>query len=383
MPRSKTSSDLQNSKSQDDSALDPPKPMARFRSVENIASGNKDSEDPAPVPAPRKGSLITEGVARPLPTPRRNVQSPVDNEESKAEPQGPPPPTAPRPKSAMIDRELPPVPRSAETSENYYAPPPTAPRPQSSFIDRDLPPVPKTPEISDNHYAAILTMDIRNAEAAKRKIGQMAKSDNSDATTSKAPPPVPKRNDPVMANSLLDEPVSPIGGIAPPDPFDTSGVSHLIPKKVPLEPEGSTGSEEKMNLYNFPVVPPRPVETVQTEDNYINPVSENFINHDDGLNDYGVIWSTEPGFSPPPAPPNRPCPSNPPPPPPREDSSLPLVNDSIQLPAGLGLAPPPPIPARPVIPADFDFTNENTVFEGPPVPSRPAPPPPIPKRPDC
>ena len=373
------------SQSQDDSALDLPKPMARFRSVENIASTNRETEDFVPVPAPRRSSVIekeNENAAKPLPTPRRNVQNAyIDNEESKPQPGGPPPPTAPRPKSTVIDRKLPPVPKAPETSENIYSPPPTAPRPQSSIIDRELPPVPKTPEISDNHYAAIQTIDIRNAEAAKISLGQMAKSDVSEAKTVRGPPPVPKRTDHIVANSLLDEPISPIKETAPPDPFDTSGMSHLIPRKVPLVPEGSSGSAEKVNSFSIPVVPPRPMDSsVPPDDNYISPVSENFINHDDGLNDYGVIWPTEPGFSPPPAPPNLPCPSNPPPPPPRADSSLPFENE---LPTGLGLATAPPIPARPVIPPDFDFTNEDAVFNGPPVPSRPAPLPPVPKRPDC
>ena len=357
MSRSKTSSDIQNAKSQDDSVLDLPKPMARFRSVENIASSERDTDAFVPTPAPRKSSITdkeNESVSKPLPTPRRNVQScyVAETEERKPEPRGPPP---------------------------------TAPRPQSSIIDRQLPPVPKSFETSDNTYSDIHTMDLKKAEDTKVLLAQMAKTDVSDSKITRGPPPVPKRTDNVAAGSILDEPVSPVKEAAAPDPFDTSAVRQLIPEKVPLLPAGSLASGEKVNSSNFPVVPPRPVDSsIPIDDGYISPISENFINHDDGLNEYGVIWPTEPGYSPPRAPPpSMPCPTNPPPPPPREDSSLPLPfeNGTVQLPAGLGLAAAPPIPARPTIPPDFDLTNESAVF--PHVPARPAPPPPVPRRPDC
>lgn len=351
MSRSKTSTDI-NGTSQDDSVLDLPKPITRFRSVENMASSDKDADAFVPIPAPRKGSGTekeSENVSKPLPAPRRNVQSCfIDSEESKPHPRGPPP---------------------------------TAPRPQSSVIDRQLPPLPRTPELSENYYSAIQTMDVKRVEDAKAALAQMARSDVTNAPSGRGPPPVPKRTDNVGAGSILDEPISPVKEDSAPDPFDTSSVRPLIPGTVPLLPKGASGCVEEVKHPGFPVVPPRPVDSsIPVNDDYISPISENFINHDDGLNGYGMIWSTEPGYSPPPAPKSMPCPSNPPPPPPRVESSM---SPPVQLPTGLGLAAPPPIPVRPNIPLDFDLTNENQIFDCPPVPTRTAPPPPVPKRPDC
>ena len=384
LSKSKTSSEL-HSHTQDDSALNAPKPMARFRSVENIASTDKDTDAFVPIPAPRKGSITEkdgENVSRPLPTPRRNVQSCViDSEVQPREA----PPTAPRPQSSIIDNE--PLSRPQPRG-----PPPTAPRPQSTIMDRQLPPVPKAPEISENHYAAIQTMDIKKAEDAKNSLAKMTENDKT-AQPVRGPPPVPKRTDPPAgvagASSLLDEPISPLKDSTAPDPFDTSRVRQLVPGNVPLLPKGPAVSGVKVESSSLPVVPPRPMDSsFPSNDDYLSPVSENFINNEDGLNDYGVIWPSESSLSPPLAPPSVPCPSGPPPPPPRTDSrdsslSPPLGNETLQLPSGLGLAAPPPIPVRPSIPPDFDLTNEDALFNGPPVPARTAPPPPVPRRPDC
>ena len=384
MSKSKTSSDI-HSHSRDDSALDAPKPMARFRSVENIASSEKDTEAFVPIPAPRKGSITEkdgENVQRPLPTPRRNVQSCIIDSDIKLG--RTPPPTAPRPQSSIMDNE-------PQSRSQPRGPPPTAPRPQSSITDRQLPPVPKTPEISENHYAAIQTMDIKKAEEAKNNLAKMAENDKT-AHSQRGPPPVPKRTDPPVgsAGSLLDEPISPLKGSTEHDPFDTSRVRQLVPGNVPLLPKGPAVSDVKVESSSLPVVPPRPMDSSNlANDDYLSPVSENFINKEDGLNDYGVIWPTESSLNPPLAPTSVPCPSGPPPPPPRTDSrdsslSPPLGNESVQLPSGLGLAAPPPIPVRPSIPPDFDLTNEDALFGGgPPVPVRTAPPPPVPRRPDC
>ena len=339
--------------------------MARFRSVENIASSDRDTDAFVPIPAPRKGSITekdSDNIQRPLPTPRRNVQSCIIDSEAQSRPQ-------PR------------------------GPPPMAPRPQSTIIDRQLPSVPKTPEISENHYSAIQTIDIKKAEDAKVMLTKMAENDNI-AQTVRGPPPVPKRTDPVPggvagASCLLDEPISPLKDSTAPDPFDTSRVRQLVPGRVPLLPKGATGSGKIVDSSSLPAVPPRPLDSsIPSNDVYLSPVSENFINNEDGLNDYGVIWPSEPSSSPPLAPPSMPCPLGPPPPPPRTDSrdsslSPPIGNETVQLPAGLGLAAPPPIPLRPSIPPDFDLTNEDALFGGPPIPSRPAPPPPIPRRRDC
>lgn len=261
--------------------------MPRVHSAENIAS-SQTSVNSQPVAAPRRDSISekdVDGAPKPKPAPRRNVQSCYI--EPTSQPPSVPPPVVPRPQSIRNRGELPTLPNNLpETSSNYYS---------SVEINSK----------TDMEKDTILNgSDIRQNDDVSEptEYGTLWDGKPSGSVTP-APPVVPKRKDliPDGGESILDKPLSPDSRKTVNDPFDTSAITQMLPKNVPLMPTHAAGqSQDTAPIYNMPAVPPRPVaEQVQTTDSLFNEF--------DSFN--------QAPSSPPPSPPKSSPPGLPPPPP--------------------------------------------------------------------
>ncbi|WAR02120.1 SYNJ1-like protein, partial [Mya arenaria] len=378
IPRSKTSEDVNGD------TLPPPPCVAKAQSVENISSTSRPipplpqldpGAGPPPQPAPRKESLPsekeTEGVARPRPAPRRNVQSCVFDPSSVNVPA-----VAPRPMSVADRGNLPRLPQSyPETSQNYY----------SSVVDHT--------RINPDMGKVLLNGSSKPSESSPEQSMAMltpgaGHQEGEYETLWGHTPAVPKRKDIVEEpNTLLDKPISPQAFTSNVDPFDTSAITQRLPPSVPLQPIAPA-----MAPPTLPSVPPRPgTQPSKHSTVMMSQLDEQVTNGDPQSYD-------APPSSPPPSPPRFDCPAEPPPLPPTEDfpsldelsatnstSMNEVANKLMLLKEPTGPAPvlaPPPVPTRPPVSADLASTNQQPgLIEMPPIPARPAVPPPVPKRP--
>ncbi|WAR02154.1 SYNJ1-like protein, partial [Mya arenaria] len=378
IPRSKTSEDVNSD------TLPPPPCVTKAQSVENISSTSRPipplpqldpGAGPPPQPAPRRESLPaekeTEGVARPRPAPRRNVQSCVFDPSSVNVPA-----VASRPMSVADRGNLPRLPQSyPETSQNYY----------SSVVDHT--------RINPDMGKVLLNGSSKHTESSAEQSAAMSTpgaghQEGEYETLWGNTPAVPKRKDIVEEpNTLLDKPISPQAFTSSIDPFDTSAITQRLPPSVPLQPLAPA-----MAPPTLPSVPPRPgTQPTKHSTNIMSQLDEQVTNGDSRSYD-------APPSSPPPSPPRFDCPAEPPPPPPSEDfpsldelsatnstSMNEVANKLMLLKEPTGPAPvlaPPPVPTRPPVSADLASTNQQPgLMEMPPIPARPAVPPPVPKRP--
>ncbi|KAL4225388.1 Synaptojanin-1 [Mactra antiquata] len=319
IPKSKTSDDIPNGGQLETPSID--SGISRVQSAGDLSVQNIPV-----VPAPRK-DLIDD---KPKPAPRRNVQS-LYIETDRSEAPIAPPPVVPR-ASSMIDRELPEIPQTPETSQNYYS-------------------VVGSNKINEEKGQHILGTECNNGpEQDMNEYGTLWDSQTGPKPPP-APPAVPRRRDlDSDVSFLLDKPISPQPVKS--DPFDTSS---RVQKSVPLMPmQSNQPITQSIPSTDIPAIPPRP---------QVDPFISEFDTLTDDINEHpSSPTPTLPTFSPP---------SLPPAPPARHDI------DISNKPAPTMAAPP--VPARPAASPEVSANPIQANF--PPVPTRVAPPPPVPKRP--
>ncbi|KAK3594082.1 hypothetical protein CHS0354_040850 [Potamilus streckersoni] len=375
VPRSRTSTDLHHMP-KESTVMEMPKPVHRFKSMENLRSDM--SEAPTRPPRQHDDSVTASSSM--------SSSKYVQNFDISPIPQ---PRTRPNTQSCVITSD-------GGALESKIKPAPSS-RPLSTLIlsgQGALPPFPAT------------------------KPGDPRNFSSGDIQQTRGPPPqVPLRSsDSAIAksiilgqnsNTLLDAPLSPSATKNNYDPFDTSSIrknflaDNLVNHNISYMTDNQSKFPTKPIQHESPtkmapVAPRRSVLPVTVASARFT-LSDSELDSNNPSTDLDFDSSnfsttdSPPDFSPPPTP-ELECPSESPPPPPSEviESYLPWNNDSpsydpvpkLVLPNKPKRGPPPPVPSKPAVSSLPDDNSQRGIFSDiPPVPARQtSAPPPIPPR---
>ncbi|KAL3841607.1 hypothetical protein ACJMK2_019724 [Sinanodonta woodiana] len=374
VPRSRTSTELHQIQ-KETTVMQMPKPVHRFKSMENLRSDL--SEAPTRPPRQRDDSVTAASSTSnskyvqnfdtvPLPQPRTRLNSRQDV------------------KSCVVLS-------GGGTSELKIQPAPNS-RPLSSVILPNQEALPPFPTTRPGDPKSFNSCDIQQTRGPPPQI-PLRSSDNAigksliSSQTSKP---------------LLDAPLSPIATESNYDPFDTSSIrKNFLADDLVNQNISSNQSKvltkpvhDKSPIKMAPIAPRRSVLPSASARFTLSDPDLDFNNPTANLDFDSNNLSTAdspPDFSPPPTP-ELECPSESPPPPPSEDfeSYQPWNNGApscdpvpkFASPDKPKRGPPPPVPSKPAVSSLTDDNSQRGIYgDIPPVPTRQTrAPPPIPPR---